>query len=297
METIRKGSRGESVKKLQQILKINVDGIFGTNTETAVKQFQLKNGLVADGIVGSKTWDKLLNMSNSNSNIIIPNKPKIENYFLKPGQYLTGNYKNEYIILHHTAGGPDAKQVVNTWNTDSQGRVATEFIISGINSSTGNNINDGQIIKTFPDGCQAYHIGNSGSSTMNIHSVGVEICSMGNLTFNNGVYKTYVNSICQPNQVVKLNKPFRGYTYYHKYSDKQLESLRQLLLFIANRDNIDLHEGLYKWIKTEGVNKAFEFHEDAYYGKVKGMLSHCSIRKDKFDVSPQQNLVDMILSL
>ena len=292
METIRKGSRGESVKKLQQILKINVDGIFGTNTETAVKQFQLKNGLVADGIVGSKTWDKLLNMSNSNSNIIIPNKPNIENYFLKPGQYLTGNYKNEYIMIHHTAGMDSGRLVVESWNTDTQGRVATEFVLSGKNCTTGRDIYDGQIIKTFPDGCQAYHIGSSGSSFMNLHTVGIEICNIG--WIKNG--KTYVNTTCQPQQICTLAKPFRGYTQYQKYTDKQLESLKQLLLFIANRDNIDLHDGLYKWIKQKGAD-AFEFNSDAYYGKVKSLITHANVRKDKFDCYPMPELLDMILSL
>lgn len=297
METIKRGSKGDSVKKLQQALGLTVDGIFGANTELAVKQFQMKNGLVADGIVGNKTWDKILNTSKPNTGIIT-NKPIIENYFLKPGQYLTGNYKNEYIILHHTAGGANPYSVVTSWNTDTQGRVATEFCVGGIDCKTGQNTYDGKIIKTFPDGCQAYHIGTSGSSFMNLHSVGIEICSMGNLTKDSkGIYKTYVNSTCQSNQVCTLCQPFRGYTYYHQYSDKQLQSLKQLLLFIANRDNIDLHEGLYKWIKTEGVQKAFEYHDSAYKGLTKGLLSHASIRKDKFDVSPQPHLVDMILSL
>jgi N-acetylmuramoyl-L-alanine amidase len=53
------GSRGESVKKVQQKLKITVDGIFGPVTENAVKKFQGSNGLVVDGIVGKNTWGKL----------------------------------------------------------------------------------------------------------------------------------------------------------------------------------------------------------------------------------------------
>lgn len=289
METIKKGSRGESVKKLQTILGITADGIFGTNTENAVKQFQMKHGLVADGIVGKNTWNKLLNMTTNNNSKLI-----IENYFLKPGQYLTGNYKNEYIILHHTAGHDSPYQVVDTWNTDTQGRIATEFVIGNINSKTGRNTYDGKIIRTFPEGNgQSYHIGSSGSSYMNIHSVGIELCNIG--WIKNG--KTYVNTICQPQQIVTLSKPFRGYTQWQKYTDKQLESLRELLLYISNRDNIDLHDGIYKWIKTEGADKAFEYHDDAYYGRIKGLLTHATIRKDKFDVFPQQELIDMILSL
>ena len=73
--------------------------------------------------------------------------------------------------------------------------------------------------------------------------------------------------------------------------------MRELLLYIAKRDNIDLHKGIYQWIKQEGAEKAFDFHQDAYDGKVKGLLCHSNIRKDKFDMSPQPELIDMILTL
>lgn len=57
---LTKGSRGEEVKKLQAALHLLQDGIFGIVTEEAVKVFQKANGLKADGIVGEKTWEKLL---------------------------------------------------------------------------------------------------------------------------------------------------------------------------------------------------------------------------------------------
>jgi len=65
--TIRKGSRGEHVRQLQTELisrgydvgPSGADGIFGTNTERAVKSFQKASGLVADGIVGPMTWTAL----------------------------------------------------------------------------------------------------------------------------------------------------------------------------------------------------------------------------------------------
>ena len=59
MTTLRKGSTGDEVMKLQQLLGITADGIFGKNTERAVMDFQKRNGLVADGIVGPKTWEAL----------------------------------------------------------------------------------------------------------------------------------------------------------------------------------------------------------------------------------------------
>lgn len=60
MQTIKKGSRGEAVKTLQQALHLKVDGIFGVLTEESVKDFQKANGLIADGIVGPNTWNKIL---------------------------------------------------------------------------------------------------------------------------------------------------------------------------------------------------------------------------------------------
>jgi lysozyme family protein len=63
---IKKGSKGESVKWLQYELnkrgyKLSVDGDFGTKTEAAVKDFQSKNKLVVDGIVGKNTIRSLTN--------------------------------------------------------------------------------------------------------------------------------------------------------------------------------------------------------------------------------------------
>ena len=59
--TSRYGSRGEEVKQIQTKLKRwgyyngSVDGIYGTQTVNAVKSFQRKNGLTADGIAGPAT--------------------------------------------------------------------------------------------------------------------------------------------------------------------------------------------------------------------------------------------------
>jgi peptidoglycan hydrolase-like protein with peptidoglycan-binding domain len=37
-----------------------IDGVYGPNTEAAVSAFQKQNSLTADGIVGPKTWAKLI---------------------------------------------------------------------------------------------------------------------------------------------------------------------------------------------------------------------------------------------
>lgn len=71
-QVIKQGNRGETVKTIQRKLKNwgyykgAVDGIFGAQTKEAVKYFQRKNSLVADGIVGNKTL-AALGMSSSGS--------------------------------------------------------------------------------------------------------------------------------------------------------------------------------------------------------------------------------------
>src|SRR6188768_439420 len=62
------GSQGELVAEVQMLLNqkpsslaaLREDGIFGAKTSARVREFQTQNQLLADGIVGPKTWGKLL---------------------------------------------------------------------------------------------------------------------------------------------------------------------------------------------------------------------------------------------
>mgnify|MGYP000462890723 FL=1 len=60
MPVLRRGDRGAAVALLQQYLMIKDDGIFGAKTDSHVRDFQTENGLQRDGIVGRKTWTKLI---------------------------------------------------------------------------------------------------------------------------------------------------------------------------------------------------------------------------------------------
>jgi putative chitinase len=57
---LKRGDNNENVKKLQQKLGLEPIGNYGPKTEDAVKAFQSKNGLTADGIVGDGTWAKIM---------------------------------------------------------------------------------------------------------------------------------------------------------------------------------------------------------------------------------------------
>lgn len=56
---LRLGDRGPDVEELQRLLGVAADGVFGEDTDAAVKAFQAARGLAADGVVGPYTWDAL----------------------------------------------------------------------------------------------------------------------------------------------------------------------------------------------------------------------------------------------
>lgn len=292
--TLRLGSKGEEVKALQNFLGITADGDFGPKTEAAVKEWQAANGLTADGIVGPKTMDAmgLITTDLSEKIYTTSNGLTIEQYYLPTGEYKAGPTEKEYLFLHHTAGWNNPYKTIDSWGRDSRGTVATEFVMGGQSVKGDDEKYDGTVAQAFPQGSYAWHLGDNGSSYMHSHSIGIEVCNFGYVKDG----KTYAGTTVVDEQKVKLAAPFRGYDTWHRYSDKQLESLKKLILHLADRDNIDVRAGLVAEIKAKGA-AAFEFNEDAYYGKIKGMWTHTNTRKDKSDMFPQQELLDMLVGL
>jgi hypothetical protein len=292
MQVIKKGSKGESVRTLQDFLKIPVDGDFGPKTESAVKSYQKKNGLVVDGVVGPKTWAHMgiLNTDNA-ENIEVIKALEIKKHYMPVGTYFPGPVKKQWIFLHHTAGWENPYQVADMWARDNRGNVATEFILGGQSVRNGNTKFDGELIQCFPEGGYGWHTG-TGNSVMHRNSVAIEVCNMGQIV--NG--KTYVNTPADPNQIVKLAKPFRGFQFWHKYSDAQIETLKQWILFIADKYDIDPRVGLVEYVKARGAD-GFDVLDLDRANKTPGMYSHTNVIRGKVDMFPQQELIDMLLSL
>jgi hypothetical protein len=291
---LKVGSKGNEVKLLQEFLEIGADGIFGKGTEKSVKEFQKINGLVADGIVGASTWDcmGLATTDDSEKTFETENCLIVNRHYLPNGEYKSGPTNKEYIFLHHTAGWHNPFNCIDQWGRDSRGAVATEFVLGGPSVKGNNEDYDGVMVQAFPEGGYGWHLGKNGSQYMHTHSVGIEVCNFG--WIKDG--KTYAGTRVHESQLVELDTPFRGFKTWHKYSDDQIEALRKWILWIGERDNIDVRSGLVEEVKKKGAG-GFEFNEDAYYGRVKGMWTHTNTRKDKFDMFPQQELLDMLISL
>lgn len=124
------GSRGQEVKKLQQRLKElkyykgSVDGVFGKTTEAALKAFQARNGLQADGQAGRATISKIYSRTAKVAQIVT-NKPKVtvppqagKDVYLRLGDtgVLVRNLQKRLKELGYYAGTVDGKFEEGTKN-------------------------------------------------------------------------------------------------------------------------------------------------------------------------------------
>ena len=141
------------------------------------------------------------------------------------------------------------------------------------------------------EGGYGWHTG-TGNSVMHRNSVAIEVCNMGQIV--NG--KTYVNTPAKPDQIVKLAKPFRGFQFWHKYSDAQITVLKQWILFVAEKYGIDPRVGLVEYVKAKGAD-GFDVLDVAKAESTPGLYTHTNLIRGKVDMYPHPDLIDMLLSL
>lgn len=218
---------------------------------------------------------------------------KIKQYPLNEGQYIKEETKKKQIVLHHTAGNSSGVNVMINWNNDKRGKIATCVSISGKRSS---NSYDGEIVQGYSSKFWAYHLGikqevfssnNVAYQNLDKQAIGIEICNWGPLEKINDKYYNYVDKEVPFSEVCILEKPFKGYKYYHAYTDAQIESTRQLLEYWRDIYKIDIS---YKEEDMWSVSK------NALSG-VNGLYTHNSYRRDKTDISPQPKMIEMLKSL
>jgi hypothetical protein len=315
---LKLGSTGPMVISLQNYLCLTADGNFGPKTDAAVKAWQTKNGLVADGIVGPKTWNAMGLATTDvtekvQQTVVELGGLNIIKHYLPAGEYYAGPTKKRWLFLHHTAGWDSPYLTVSGWAADTRGQVATEFILGGPSIKGTSSEFDGVLVQAFPEGGYGWHLG-TGNDAMHRESVGIEVCNLGPLT-KGGYFKwdvatkknvwialkaesyyTYVGTEAHPSQITELAKPFRGYKFWHRYSDKQVQVLKDWIIYIGNRDNIDVRKGLIEQIKVNGVD-AFDKVDIPLCNKTPGMWLHTNVQAGKVDLFPQQEVVDMLLSI
>jgi N-acetyl-anhydromuramyl-L-alanine amidase AmpD len=204
-------------------------------------------------------------------------KSKIIQCPLDKTQYYQEKYEKKQIVLHHTASNGNAKNVINGWKESPQ-RIGVAFVIDG----------EGLIHQAFSSTHWAHHLGvhAKNNRVLNQQSIGIEICNWGPLSFREGKYFNYLNQEIPGDQVVGYFQKFRGGFYYQRYSEKQLESLKDLLDYLCDT---------YKIPKTYNTDM-WSISKSALLGK-SGIYTHVSFRKDKSDCHPQKELIEILTTL
>lgn len=219
---------------------------------------------------------------------------KIKQVPLKETQYFKEEIKKTQIVLHHTAGNSSGVGTIKMWDTDDRGRIATCVTISGKGASK--DTYDGEICQAFSSKYWAYHLGIKGDvfranglpvKSLDKTSIGIEICSWGPLEKKGDKFYNYVDREVPADQVTELETPYKGYKYYHRYTDAQIESTKNLLLY---------------WRDTYGIN--LTYNETDMWSVSKralsgdnGVYTHNSYRKDKTDIHPCPRMIAMLKSL
>lgn len=172
---LKKGDKGENVKALQKALCLTADGIFGANTEAAVKKYQKSKGLTVDGIVGSATLKALgislsnetISNSNSSSESFITKLPISRHISNRNGKTI------KYIVIHFTAGSSSKKGKAK--------EVRDMFQKSSRDASADFCIDDETIVQINPDlkkyYCYAVGDGKGKYGITNSNSISIEMCS------------------------------------------------------------------------------------------------------------------------
>ena len=301
-----------TITEIQRALNVPTTGQWDSLTISAMKNFQyMTNCRSRNGYMDDDSVAKLMSRVDSTSNIIendVNDCPyttdlsestlNIIQKMLPIGEYCTESVTCKYIFLHHTSGWDSPYATVDDWAKDKRGRIGTHYVIGGkINNKKQH---DGVVLQCIPLGNWAYHLGSQSQHGINLkmqmNSIGIELCNFGYLTKKNGKYYTYTNTEVNKSDVIDLGYKFRGYEYWHSYSDSQIESLRLLLIYLIDQFNLP-RTGILEWINSANPQSAFDFNKNSLSGNVYGILSHSNVRKDKTDVYPHPKLIEMLQSI
>jgi len=204
--------------------------------------------------------------------------------------------EKKQIVLHHTVSGDGVNGDIQTWEDDPQ-VVGTAFIID----------HAGTPWQLFSSKYWAWHLG-IGNKARDSQSIGIEIDNWGYLIPGDGTIKQFgKNKDGSPHMVQTVTgkfyayygnpvltkmeyypQGFGGFNYYEKYTDAQIRTVGELLLYWKQKYNIPLTYHPEMW----------DVSQDALTGKP-GVWTHVSYRPKpgKTDCHPQPELIEMLKAL
>jgi N-acetyl-anhydromuramyl-L-alanine amidase AmpD len=284
------GDKGTEVTEVQKLLSLLsydlvIDGGFGAKTDKSLRAFQKKMGLTVDGVAGPKTIEALKNAQKKTAKedstpLAAKDYGTLDidkSCMLEDSQYLKQVTAKDKLFVHFTAGGPNAINVIKFWDSDEV-RVSTAFVIDGTNAKA---------YECFDPDYWSFHLGIKGTNgALDKTSIGIEICAWGPVTEKDGKFYSYTNKELPANEIYKLDKPFRGYKYFHSVSDAQFHTLELLMDWLITKYNIP--------VQASFDESWFEFQKDVVDKRTPGIWTHTTVRKDKSDMYPDKRLIDLL---
>lgn len=288
------GDKGAEVAQLQKYLSmlgydLIIDAHFGNKTLRSLKAFQKKYGLAVDGVAGPKT---IATLKAAQKRTAKENKESkygkkygdldVNTEYNQPSeQYVKQSTPKDKLFLHYTVSGPDSKSVIKYWDRNAE-RISTAFVISGRGQE------DGKIYEVFNPDFWSFHLGVKGSKgKLDRSSIGIEICSWGKLNKKGEKFFNTYGAEVPLEEVYTLKQPWRGSLYFHSYSDKQLESLEKLIMWIVSEYKIPVQD-------IEFNREWSEYNNDVVSGKLSGIWTHTNVRMDKQDTYPDHRIFEIL---
>jgi N-acetyl-anhydromuramyl-L-alanine amidase AmpD len=288
------GDKGPEVSKLQKLLSLIgydlvIDGHFGNKTLRSLKAFQKKYNLVVDGIAGPVTFEALkaaqkrTAKEEGSSHIKDYGDLDVDiDHHLEANQYIKQVHKKDKIFIHYTVSGSNPKSVIRYWD-GNETRVATAFVMGGRGDE------DGKVYEAHNPDYWSFHLGVKGSKgKLDRSSIGIEICAWGRLNKKGDKFFNVYGGEVSADEVYTLEDKWRGDLYYHKYSDKQIEALEKLLLWIIKEYDIPVQD-----IDFESTDW-LQYDASIVKNNTPGIWSHTSVRKDKQDTYPDHRVMEML---
>lgn len=197
----------------------------------------------------------------------------IKNVPLPKGEFMDEVASKKSLVFHHTAGSKSPENVVSGWSHDDRGPIGTAYVIGY----------DGSIIQCFDDSKWAFALGVKQANYRQLEkqAVQIELCSWGVLRKLGNDYINDYGGKVDPSEVCVLDTPFKGSKYYHKYSDAQIASLKELVMQICEKHGI----------KGSLSITDFSLSTQALQG-AGGFWTHNSFRKDKTDIYPDPRILE-----
>lgn len=209
------------------------------------------------------------------------------NDIMPDAQYVKELTKKRRIVLHHTAGSHRPDYTIQGWESNAE-RIAVALVIGGKSTTNGDASFDGKTYQAFDPKYWAWHLGAKGTNGVyDKESTGIEVCNYGGLTkLKDGTFLNYVNKPVPADQVCDLGYVWRGYRYYHAYTDAQIAELEKVIPYLHELHGIAIEKGR--------VFTAADFETDISKFAKHAVNFHVNFRADKNDMSPQPKLIAML---